>query len=182
MDTLSLNVPGSGPWPVLVVEPSLADAAFIGAALTPVPFRITVANHFQEAKTLIESRPPMVLISEIRLGEFNGLQLVMRARAARLSIAALVTTDVPDSVLQREAERLGATFVVKPTTPGEFLAAVCRTAFRRQADLTPILVRPPFERRTQERRLSAAPVALERRVSERRITLPTTSSRVLYAG
>jgi two-component system response regulator RegA len=152
---------------VIVVEPRLADRWFAVSSLTNSGFHMTVAEGFLEAKALIDKRPPALLITDVRLGEYNGLHLVLRGKAARRDMAAIVVSAVEDQVLKAEAERMNATFVLKPTTSQEFLAAVYRTLFRSAEDSAPI--RPTFERRIAERRLPEKAVAqAERRVGERR--------------
>src|SRR5687767_2732399 len=63
----------------LVVEPSAADARLVGSLLSPF-FRVTVVHDFSQARVLIKSQPVALLITELRLGEYNGLQLVLSAR------------------------------------------------------------------------------------------------------
>ena len=152
---------------VIVVEPTLVDIWFAVSGLANSGFHITVAESFLEAKALIDRQPPAVLITDVRLREYNGLHLVLRGKAARPDMAAIVVSAVPDPVLQAEAERMKATFVLKPTTRQEFLAAVYRTLFRSPEDSAPI--RPRFERRIAERRLVEKAISkAERRVAERR--------------
>jgi DNA-binding NtrC family response regulator len=151
----------------IVVEPTLADTWFIISGLANSGFHITVAESFLEAKMLIDKEPPALLITDVRLHEYNGLHLVLRGKAARPDMAAIVVTTVPDPVIQAEAERMNATFVVNPTTREEFVAAVYRTLFRAAGDSSPI--RPTFERRVADRRLPDNPArCTDRRVRERR--------------
>lgn len=151
----------------IVVEPTLVDIWFAVSGLANSGFHITVAESFLEAKALIDKQPPAVLITDVRLREYNGLHLVLRGKAARPDMAAIVVTTVADPVLQAEAERMNATFILKPTTRQEFLAAVYRTVFRSAEDPAPI--RPSFERRIAERRLPEKAMSdSERRVTERR--------------
>lgn len=158
----------------IVVEPTLADIWFAVSGLADQGFHVTVAEGFLEARTLIDKNAPALLITDLRLQEYNGLHLVLRGKAVRPDMAALVLSSVADSVLQAEAERMQATFVLKPTTRQEFLAAVYRTLYRSADDASPI--RPRFERRTAERRAPAgATQDLERRVAERRRSLGVTA-------
>ena len=164
-DAASANAPA--PLTAIVVEPTLVDIWFAVSGLANSGFHITVAESFQEAKALIDKQPPAVLITDVRLREYNGLHLVLRGKAARPDMAAIVVTTVADPVLQAEAERMNATFILKPTTRQEFLAAVYRTLFRSAEDAAPI--RPSFERRLSERRLPEKEMSSEeRRVAERR--------------
>jgi len=157
----------------VVVEPTLADTWFAVSGLADRGFHITVAENFLEGRTLIDKHPPSLLITELRLQEYNGLHLVLRGKAARPDMAALVLSATADPVLQSEAERMHATFVLKPTNSQEFLAAVHRTLFRPSDDATP--VRPPFERRVADRRVDAGTALdADRRVRERRREMRVT--------
>lgn len=148
----------------LIVEPVLADAMFSVDAVTSLGFHVTVADNFHEALERLRI-PPALLIADIRLGEYNGLHLVLRGKAVKRDLAAIVTSGVADSVLQSEAEQLGATFVLKPASTEEFLAAICRTLLRTSSEP----IRPPFERRQADRRSASDPPAEpERRVGPRR--------------
>jgi DNA-binding response OmpR family regulator len=154
----------------LVVEPSLKDLLMLVPLLHSLGLQITVAESFQEAKHAMRV-PPLLLIAEVRLGEFNGLHLVLRGRASRPAMAAIVTSETDDPVIRTEAEAMTATFVPKPTTPEEWRAAIARTLLRDQnRPFEPI--RPPFERRVGQRRVqSATDIATERRQSSRRVEL-----------
>ena len=155
------------PAPVLIVQPVLSDALYLVATVSSLGFHVTVADNFQEGLERLRV-PPVLLIADVRLGEYNGLHLVMRGKSIRRDLAAIVTSAAADSVLQSEAEQLGATFMLKPTTTRELRAAVCRTIFR-TADSPPDPIRAPFERRQAERR-GAIPAAYQpdRRIVDRR--------------
>lgn len=155
------------PAPALVVDPVLSDALFLVATVSSLGFHVTVADNFQEALDRLRV-PPVLLIADIRLGEYNGLHLVMRGKSIRRDLAAIVTSAVADSVLQSEADQLGTTFMLKPTTTEELRAAICRTVLR-TADSPAGPIRAPFERRTAKRR-RAAPAASQpgHRIGDRR--------------
>jgi DNA-binding NtrC family response regulator len=153
----------------LVVEPNELDMIRIVSALTGAGFTVSATDNYQDAKNLLETQPPLVVVTEIRLGPYNGLQLALRAESAQPRVTVIVTSAFPDAVLQRDAERIGATFALKPLTDAELLAAVYRTAMRRpDAHGTVHPIAPPFERRIGERRTRLAPVSIERRSSDRR--------------
>lgn len=149
----------------LIVDPVLSDALFFVTAVSALGFRVTVADTFAEALERLRVHPSL-LIAAIRLAEYNGLHLVLRGKSAKPDLIALVTSTTPDPVLQLEAEQLGATFVLKPITAEELHAAILRTMFQ-AGESSPI--RPPFERRKGERRVSASSAYQpERRLRERR--------------
>jgi DNA-binding response OmpR family regulator len=167
----------------VVVEPSLADALLAVSVLTAAGFHITVAEGFSEAKALLSTRHPSLLISEIRLGEYNGLQLILHGRASRADMVPVLTAHRRDAVLQAEAEQMGGTFVLMPTTESELLAAVMRATQRSATDTTPIT--EPFERRLADRRLrdDRTEVVVDRRHGQRRaLSIVTAAPSWILSG
>jgi DNA-binding response OmpR family regulator len=154
-------------------------------ALREAGFAVLEAVSFEDGRRLWRSTRPDVLVVDVRLGQFNGLQLLMRARADRADVHAIITCPFPDAVLEAETRRFGGTFLTKPLEPWQIVDAV-RVASqsnaapppmpaaptpplleRRRADRR-VLLTPDFhpERRISDRRQPAA--ALERRAAERR--------------
>ena len=159
----------------LVVEPSAADAVWMALMLSELGFRVIVSDSFQDARAQL-TVPPTLLVTELRLGEYNGLHLVLRGKSSHPQLAAIVTSRIDDPVLYTEAEQLGATYVVKNTGTQEFRAAVMRTVFRIDPPAEPI--HPPFERRTAHRRRKViADYTPELRVVERRRKMPSLTPR-----
>ena len=83
-------------------------------SLTPIlvsaGYEVKVVEDFAKARTLLDARPDL-LITELKLGDYNGLHLAIRARAARTP--AIVIGEA-DPVLEAEAERQHATYVKPP--------------------------------------------------------------------
>ena len=156
------------PFSALVVEPNELDMVSIVSALAGAGFTVSATDNYQDAKTLLATHPPLVLVTEVRLGAYNGLQLALRAESAVPRITVVVASGFADPVLQRDAERAGATFALKPLTGDELLAAVYRTALRRPSAGVFEPIRPPFERRLTERRQASAEVDIDRRLATRR--------------
>jgi len=75
---------------------------------------VTRAFGFEEAKRWLQSSPPDLLMTDVRLGAYNGLHLVLRARAKHPEMPAIVVDMDHDPVLEREASEAGATYVAKP--------------------------------------------------------------------
>jgi DNA-binding NtrC family response regulator len=92
---------------VLLVEPDRARRAQLRAAVRGVA-DIDGRADFVTARARLFSRPFDWLVTNIRLGEYNGLHLVHLARTSRLSIRHLVYADGHDLWLAREAQRVGA--------------------------------------------------------------------------
>jgi len=178
----ALHMESSGDWATavsrpletasaLVVEPSLDEALSTVSLLTANGFQVTVVETFTKAKDRMGARPPNVLVTAIRLAEYNGLHLVLRGKALKPTMAALVISKIVDPVLQADAEAMGATFVVRPIAERELAAAIFRTLFQNAALAGPI--RPPFERRSAERRENILDFGSDRRSGERRRDLHT---------
>jgi DNA-binding NtrC family response regulator len=157
------------PISALVVEPNELDLIALVSALSGAGFRVSATDNYLDARNLLASDPPLVLVTEVRLGAYNGLQLALRARTSGPRVTVIVMSGYADIVLQRDAERAGATFALKPIDPRELLAAVYRTALRPQPVTgLPEPVRAPFERRRAERRQQTGAASVERRFVNRR--------------
>jgi DNA-binding NtrC family response regulator len=92
---------------LLIVSSSPALAENLIRWVVPAGYRPSVATTFQSANRQLRTHP-QVVITQLRLQEYNGLHLALRARQA--GIPAVVVGDA-DAVLERDAEQLGATFV-----------------------------------------------------------------------
>ena len=92
--------------------------------LTGMGLQVVTCRSFEEAKSQLLSKVPDVLLTDIRLQGFNGLELVVRALYESPSVSAIVLTGFDDPVLRRDAEALNARFLVKPISRPELQAAV----------------------------------------------------------
>jgi DNA-binding response OmpR family regulator len=150
----------------------------IKSALASAGFTVTGTDNFKDAGNLLIEAPPSMLVTEIRLGAYNGLQLAYRGKSMKPPMTIVLTSAYRDPVLERDVARIGATFVLKPVTPRDFLAAVYRTALRHPtSNGTFEPIQPPFERRETERRHVPADRSVddERRRTDRRHMVPLAS-------
>jgi CheY-like chemotaxis protein len=108
---------------VLLATPNLASRTRIEGWLRKLDFAVESVSSFEAARHKLPILDPDVLISDVRLGEFNGLHLVIVGRARRPTMVAIVL-GAPDPVLAREAERHGATYLAEPVTEAELVAQV----------------------------------------------------------
>ena len=109
---------------VLVVYADRADRRRTVLLLEAAGYRVVSAGSFEEAKLLLASEAPDLLVTDLRLGPYNGLHLVLRSKTDHPEMAALVTSRFPDPVLEAEAEREHARFLVRPVTDDAFLDAI----------------------------------------------------------
>jgi DNA-binding response OmpR family regulator len=158
----------SSPPTVLVVDSDFRSVRALAQALRLEGIDVIEATSFQDGKTLLSHKPD-VLIADIRLGQYNGLQLLMRARNDRPEIQAIITSPFPDSVLEAETRRFGGTFVTKPVDPRYVIEAVRNTLAVQTAQAAPFVAVPTVDRRQADRRNLAIPnFAPDRRMRERR--------------
>jgi DNA-binding response OmpR family regulator len=159
---------GPRPRTALVVDSDFGSVRTMAHTLREGGLDVFEATSFQEGKFLWSTQSPDVLVVDIRLGQFNGLQLLMRARSDRPDIQAIITSSFPDPVLEAETRRFGGVFMIKPVDPRHVLDTVQGNA---ASGPVPAPVTPPYllERRREDRRLQAvANFAPDRRVAERR--------------
>src|SRR5439155_23034991 len=76
------------------------------------------------AKTYLAANKPDVLISDVRLGAFNGLQLIVFAKLQHPEMIAIVLTGYDDPVLRAEAAHANALYLVKPVEADRLLEAI----------------------------------------------------------
>ena len=69
---------------------------------------------FDEARAFLTKRSPDALVVDVRLGSYNGLQLVHLAKQASPHMAVVAVSGFDDAVLRAEAEKAGAAYLVKP--------------------------------------------------------------------
>jgi DNA-binding NtrC family response regulator len=124
---------------VLVVDPDPSDLSNTALVLQSAGYRVAVATAFDEAKVLLASESPDLLITGLRLGPYNGLHLVLRSRSDHPAMAAIVTSRYPDPVLEAEAQRQRAAFLLKPVTDTELLEAISASLGERAANPIPEL-------------------------------------------
>ena len=90
---------------IVAQNPALATAllSWLGSA----GYELAIVTTFAAAKALLETKPALV-ISELKLGEYNGLHLALKARAVGIPT---IIVGPHDAVLQKDADELGATYL-----------------------------------------------------------------------
>jgi two-component system response regulator RegA len=153
---------------VLLVDTDLEVLHAFAQALRAAGYLVFEASSFEDGKRLWQEMTPAVLIVDVRLGEFNGLQLLMRARSSRPDLKGIITCPFADQVLEAEARRFGGTFLIKPIAPSQIVQAVDEAMRPKPvaANTAPPLLR---DRRRVDRRQTDLPVLWpDRRVTNRR--------------
>jgi DNA-binding response OmpR family regulator len=96
---------------ILIVDDHRVTRLGLAELLEQAGYEVVTAATFPEARRILREDPPDLLIADVRLGSFNGLQLVI---SGPNRIPAIVITGYADTVLEAEARRGGADYLVKP--------------------------------------------------------------------
>ena len=107
---------------VLIVDDDLLLRNTLAQLLAIEGYCVLTADSFEAGRSVLHESSPDILIVDIRLGVFNGLQLI--ATAPR-GIPSIVMTGHDDVTLKRAAYQFGAEYLVKPI-PSELLLASVR--------------------------------------------------------
>jgi DNA-binding response OmpR family regulator len=87
-------------------------------------YHATGARTFHEAQQRLGSDSPDLVIADERLGDFNGLHVLLTARAEHPHARAIVTTPARNRGLEADARSLDVRCMVKPRNAAEWLAPV----------------------------------------------------------
>jgi DNA-binding response OmpR family regulator len=110
---------------VLIVDDDRPWLEAVSELVRRAGHEVSSAASFNEAVQLLGRLRPDLLITDVRLGEYNGLYLVVRSRATHPSMASIVVSGFPDEVLEREAKHYGArAFLIKPVAAATLLALI----------------------------------------------------------
>ena len=77
---------------------------------------VVACRTFEEARNRLLTEEFHCLVTDVRLGAFNGLQLAVIARDKNRKMSIIVFSGFDDPVLRDEAAQLGAKYLVKPIT------------------------------------------------------------------
>jgi two-component system, response regulator RegA len=115
---------------ILIVDddPSLLEA--LERSFEEAGEDVVAHSTFEQARKALQTTQFDALITDVRLGAFNGLQLAVIGRDTYPNIRLIVFSGFDDPVLRTEAEHVGATYIVKPVT-GTKLLEILRQDNRR---------------------------------------------------
>ena len=87
---------------------------------------VVFAPGFEPAIKKLDQIAPDLLITDVRLGGFNGLHLVIRSHSTRPKMRSLLLDRVHDPVIAADAERHGAAYLGGPLTAATLAEQVSR--------------------------------------------------------
>lgn len=106
---------------VLIVEDDTATRTGLEKLLQNAGYATVTASSLQDGLQAMTETPPDLLIADVRLGEYNGIQLIA---TSGLSIPSIVITAFADPVLEAEARRFGADYLLKPVSPAQLMELI----------------------------------------------------------
>jgi ActR/RegA family two-component response regulator len=110
---------------VLVVDDDSQVLSLMGRWLAAAGYDVVLADNFKDARMEISVSPPDIAVIDVRLADFNGLQLGLLAREMRPDVRLVFVSGWDDIVLRREATGINAAYIQKPLlAAADLLAAV----------------------------------------------------------
>jgi DNA-binding response OmpR family regulator len=106
---------------ILVVEDDNATRVGLSAALADAGYEVSAVSSLGTALQALTDERPDLLLAGMELEGGTGLQLVA---VNPRPIPAIVLSSFSDPVLDVEARQLGASYMVKPVSPGALLRVV----------------------------------------------------------
>ncbi|MFL6280703.1 MAG: response regulator [Vicinamibacterales bacterium] len=106
---------------VLIVDDDEVYLDGMKELLEDAGYEVFLASSFENGRQTLRDHSPNLLIIDVRLGAFNGLQLIS---TGEVRIPAIVVTGFDDTVLRADADGFGATYVVKPIKPAALLSLI----------------------------------------------------------
>jgi ActR/RegA family two-component response regulator len=106
---------------ILVVEDDVPLLQAVERTFREAGRTVVACSTFEEGRKALRTHRFAGLLTDVRLGAFNGLQLAVIARQLQPDMRLIVYSGFDDPVLRAEAERLRAIYVVKPITAGQLL-------------------------------------------------------------
>jgi two-component system response regulator HydG len=119
---------------ILVVEDERSAAEYLRLLLEDKGFAVELAANGVEALLALERRPPSLVLSDLRMPEMDGLELVAHVHQRWPEVPVILITADSDVSLVVEAVQHGAwNYLVKPAPPAAVLAAVEKALAARRA-------------------------------------------------
>ena len=92
---------------ILIVTENGSRGGNLGAWLRSEGYGVTCVSTFAAARLYLQTSPGVV-ITDLKLGEYNGLHLAVRANSTHIPVLVLGERD---TFFEREARQLGTTYI-----------------------------------------------------------------------
>jgi DNA-binding response OmpR family regulator len=118
---------------ILLVEPDSRSSAATERALSDAGYPTVSVRTFDDATRKLAADCPDLLVTAVRLGEFNGLHLVLRCGAEHPDLLMIVTGEENDPSLAAEVTRYGARFISRSMGRDQLLRLVSELLAQRRS-------------------------------------------------
>ena len=109
---------------IFVVTTDRAELKAMLRAFANAGYSATGATTFEEAHVRLASEAPDLVIADERLGAYNGLHVLLTARAEHPCADLIVTTAGSNRGLEADARSLNVHCMVKPRDAGDWIAPI----------------------------------------------------------
>jgi DNA-binding response OmpR family regulator len=110
--------------PLLVVEDEQAVLGLLATWLTDEGYEIVTCSRYEDARRYLATQTPAALVTDIRLGAYNGLQLATVLHDRRPDVPIVIVSAWDDLLMREETRRLGGVFLVKPLRREDLIATL----------------------------------------------------------
>ena len=99
---------------ILILEDDPLVARVYAKALREDGKDVTVCTRFEDAREKLKNSRPDAILTDVRVGEYNGLQLAHLFRMTSPAGRVVVVSGYDDSVVRKEVSELHGQFILKP--------------------------------------------------------------------
>lgn len=100
--------------PIVIVDDDVSCLVAVEQILRHWGHETRTFRSFEDARAYLSQAHPAAVIVDVRLGTYNGLQLIHFSKQNSPNTQWLVVSGFDDPVLRKEAAKLGAHFLTKP--------------------------------------------------------------------
>ena len=110
---------------ILIVEDDLTLCLMLKTWLTKKKFEVDSANNIKDAEKKIKNSNPDIILSDLRLPDGSGIDLLKRVKEFNQSIIVIMMTSYANIGTAVESIKLGAyDYVAKPLNPDELYSKI----------------------------------------------------------
>ncbi len=122
------------PYRILVLDDDENALTGIAELLRDASYVVSAADTYDTAKRMLSLESYDLLVADVRLRGFNGINLVRQSAADYPDMALMIISGYDEPMMELEAARYSATFVRKPIESQPFLdaCAECLSRVRRK--------------------------------------------------
>jgi two-component system response regulator RegA len=99
---------------VMLVDDDVMCLGAIEQIVTRWGYEVVSFNSFNDARAYLTKQTPDAAVVDVRLGDYNGLQLLQMLRLAHPETLLAAASGYDDPVLRSEASQMGALYLTKP--------------------------------------------------------------------